>query len=241
MELLAASAPTHEVARCLASVRADLAADCSLALAAPAAGGSFVPGLWASPGAEAYTYAQPRECPAAGAAVALAKGSAAALAAAFSAHIYGAGKPVATTLSFSSGVVTASCAGGATFTYAITRLEGIDAADFGLAGHLRVLPATAGLSAGQYADSLSAACGAGRYGLILTDSIKLCPLCGAGTTGDGDACQACTAGSAKPGVGTGSCAACAPGSYAPDGSSDCLPCPQHTYAGAGGAKQCEPW
>ena len=242
MELLGASAPTHAIAKCLATARVQLAANCSLALAAPAAGGNFVPSLWVSPGAETYTYAQLRECPATGAPVALAKGSAAALAAAISAHVYGAGKPMTASLAFTAGKL-AVAADSHTFTYAITQLEGIEASDFGQAGNLMVLAdtAAAGLAPAQYAPSLTAACEAGRYGLILGDSLKLCPLAGAGSTADGSACQACAAGTAKAGVGAGSCAECAAGSYAPDGSSDCLPCPQHTYAGDSGAKQCDTW
>lgn len=248
MDLVAATSATHEVAKCLSSVKVSLDGDCKVSVTSTAAGGNFVPLLWAPSTAANYTYTQYMECPVDGEAVTPAAESAAARLAAiqtaFSNHIYGAGKPYTTTLTYSTGKVVAA-ADSQTFTYVITELTlAAVATDLGNAADLKVLTAAGadGLTDGtEYKTAFTQACSAGRYGFILNDNVKICPLCPAGTTGDGSACSACDAGTGKnAGVGATSCTQCDAGTYAAEGSSDCLPCPQHTYSAAG-AGQCTTW
>lgn len=240
MELVDASLATHDVAKCLSSVRVALDDGCAVSITSTSAGGNFVPALWTA--AASVTYQQYKECPVDGTAVAGGDSSATRLAAiqtAFSNHIYGAGKAYTTTLTYAAGQVTAA-ADSQTFTYVITELAGDVGTTLGDATNIKVLDSITGLPTDASEASITDACAAGRYGLILNDDIKICPVCPAGTTGDGNACSSCAAGTGKAAVGSGSCAACDAGTYAAEGSSDCLPCPQHTYSDAS-AGQCTQW
>ena len=147
-----------------------------------------------------------------------------------------------TSLTFTTGEAVL-VADSQTLRYVITELTAGFATDLGDAANIALFSAAGatGLSNGtEYQTIITAACAAGRYGLILEDSVKVCPVCSAGATGDGNACSSCDAGTSKAAVGSGSCAACDPGTYAASGSSDCLPCPQHTYSGSS-AGQCTQW
>lgn len=242
MELVSATAPTNEVAKCLSSVLVSLDAACAITLTSTAAGGNFVPALWTPAGAASLSYKQYTECPVDGAAVASTGGATstveqrqAALATAFSNHIYGAGKPVTTTLAFAAGKVTAT-SNSETFTYVITQASNAD-----LGAEVAVPTTTTGLNAGTFTASIITQCGNGRYGLILSTDIKVCPVCPAGTFGTDGSCESCAAGTGgAAGVGATSCSACDAGTYAAEGSSDCLPCPPQTYSGAS-ASQCTQW
>ncbi len=73
-------------------------------------------------------------------------------------------------------------------------------------------------------------CGSGRYGIVVSsettgDEVQICPMCPAGTTGNGDGCTACAAGSASSSVGASSCS---------------TSCTAGTYAQAGEASLCDP-
>lgn len=244
MELVGASSASHVLAKCLSSVHVALAADCAVSLTSSGAGGNFVPALWTPAAAAPYTYTEHKECPQEGAPVAPGAATAAArlaaIEAAFSSHIYGAGKAYPATLTYTAGKVVAA-ADSQAFTYVITEVAGGVGASLGDAANIKVLtdPAAAGLPEGTFTAAITTACGSGRYGLILDDSIQVCLMCHAGTGGDGS-CAPCDAGTAKAGVGAGSCTACQAGTYAATGSSDCIACPQHTYSGAG-ASQCIHW
>ena len=231
MDLVTTSSPTSEVSKCLSSVRVALSADCQVVVSAPSAGGSFVPALWAN--AAAPTYTQLKECPVtAGDAVPAASDSAsdvlAAIQTALNQHIYGSGKSSGLTgIAATAGVVSFTG-----YTYAVkastVSVTGVVVAD------------GTGLSDPQIAASVGVACTAGRFGVIVGD-IKLCPLCPAGTTGDGNGCTACDAGTASGTVGATTCATtCAAGTYSSDGYSNCLPCAAGTYrATSDPANQCK--
>ena len=243
MELVSTTAPTNAFAKCLSSVKVEVASNCDVTLTATAAGGNFVPSMWTPAAADTYSYKQYKECPVAGTAV-VGVDAAANLATAFANHIYGSTKAITTSLVYLAGKVTAS-ADSQTFTYIISELTAVGA-DLGDAINIVVLSngTAAGLTSGtEFNNDITATCTAseGRYGFILNDNIKVCALCPAGTTGDGYGCTACAAGTGKAsGVGATTCAACDAGTYAAEGSSDCLPCPQHTFSAAQ-AGQCTSW
>jgi len=71
-------------------------------------------------------------------------------------------------------------------------------------------------------------CGSGRYGIVVSsettgDEVQICPMCPAGTTGNGDGCTACAAGSASSSVGASSCStSCTAGTYAQAGEALCV-------------------
>ena len=237
------------MAKCLSSVRVTLATSCNVTLTSTAAGGNFVPALWTPAAAASVTYKQYMECPVDGAPVqptgAAGSDAAARLAAiesAFSNHIYGAGKPYTTALAYTAGKVVAT-ADSQTFTYVITELTPGVTTDLGDATNIKVVTSTtaAGLAAGTFAAGITTACGGGRYGIIIGNDLKLCPVCPAGTTGDGNSCDSCAAGTGKnAGVGATTCTDCDAGTYAAEGSSDCLPCPPQTFSDAK-AGQCTQW
>ncbi len=61
----------------------------------------------------------------------------------------------------------------------------------------------------------------GRYGIVMNDDFKLCPLCPAGTYSDeGNGCTSCEGGK-RSGVGATSCATCSKGTYAEGGEQRC--------------------
>lgn len=242
MELVSASLATHEVAKCLSSVQVALDGACAVAITSTAAGGNFVPALWTA--ADSYSYKQYKECPVDGTAVAPGADTAAArlvaIEVAFANHIYGAGKPYPTNITYTAGKVVAA-ADSQTFTYVITELAGGVGTTLGDATNIKVLDSITGLPTDASEALITDPCASGRYGLILNDNIKVCPVCPAGTTGDGSACSSCDAGTGKnSGVGATTCTSCDAGTYAAEGSSDCLPCPPQTYS-AGGAGQCTQW
>ena len=234
MDLVDATDKTTDVAKCLSSVRVTVAGNCDIAVSAPSAGGSFVTALWGS--ATQPTYTQLMECPSTSSLLTGANGGASAdnnfldaVQIALNQHIYGAsGKSSGLTgIAAADGVVTF---GTTAYIYAVkastVSVTGVVAAN------------GAGLDAPLIAASVGDACTAGRFGAIVGD-IKLCPLCPAGTTGDGSGCTACASGTTSGTVGVTICATtCAAGTYSGDGQSDCLPCPAGTYSSATGQSQC---
>ncbi len=236
-------ADTHEVAKCLSTVRVNVAGTCDVTINAPAAGGSFVDALWATSGQSTKTYKQYQECPVVtGTAVTPTGGAAAtptdmqaAILAALNAHVYSGAKSSGINgITYTAGVVAVT-AGTLTWTYAI-KASTVAAAE--IAAGVVVVPDGTNLAAAQFkSGDLGVSCGAGRFGVVVGD-IKLCPLCPAGTAGDGFGCTSCAAGSQSALGGT--CANCLAGSYANGGNSDCLPCPAGTYSGAA-AGECTEW
>ena len=227
-------ASTHEVAKCLSTVRVNVASTCAITINAPAAGGSFVDGLWATSGKA--TYAQYQECPVGtGASFTGGASTAADIQTALNAHVYSGAKSSGITgITYTAGAVAVTD-GTRTWTYAI-KASTVTASD--IDAGVVVLTDTANLAAGQFkTGDLGATCGAGRFGIVVGD-IKLCPLCPAGTVGNGYGCTSCAAGTQSALGGT--CADCAAGSYANGGNSDCLPCPAGTYSGAT-AGECTEW
>lgn len=89
---------------------------------------------------------------------------------------------------------------------------------------------------------LGDSCATGRFGIIVADEttgdeLKLCPLCPAGTSGNGNGCTACTKGTVASSIGATTCSGtCPKGEYAQEGEARngcCLPpfdrprCPEH--------------
>jgi hypothetical protein len=116
---------THPLAKCLASIKVNLASNCSVSLTPLSSGGSYVPGIWAD-ATGVDTYSKLRECPViTGTAVAgaeTAAGRVAALETAFENFVYGSDKVVSATLAFSAaGTVTVTTTGP--LTYAITKVS----------------------------------------------------------------------------------------------------------------------
>ena len=112
------------IAKCLASVKVNLASDCAISLTPLSSGGSYVAGIWA--GASGVdTYTKLRECPVttgtAVAGAADAAGRVAAMETAFENFVYGSGKAISASLAFSAaGVVTVTTTGP--LTYAIVKV-----------------------------------------------------------------------------------------------------------------------
>ena len=172
MELVNTDAPSHDIAKCLSSVKVAVAANCAITITATAAGGNFVPAMW-QPVDASLTYAQYAECPEVGTAVAPGAVTTAArlnaIQTAFGNHIYGSGKAYTTTLDYAAGKVTAT-ADTKTFTYVITEMTlAAVATDLNKFADIKVITSTAGLPAAAYKASITTACGAGRYGLIVSD------------------------------------------------------------------------
>lgn len=173
-------AASSDVAKCLSSVRFDVSnvdgdGACRVAITSTAAAGNFIDGLWQPTSVAPLAYQQYQECPTSRDAVIITPG-AGALNAAFSNYVYGAGKAISSTLDFSAGKVTVT-AGGATFAYAITEKTGLTAAQADLGAptnaDLAVIASTTGLAAGQFKASIATKCDAGRYGLVVRNTIKL--------------------------------------------------------------------
>ena len=117
---------THPLAKCLASIKVNLASNCSVSLTPLSSGGSYVPGIWAD-AVGVDTYTEMRECPVttstriAGAADAA--GRVAAMGTAFQNFVYSSAKPIAATLAFSApGVVTVTI-DSKPLAYAITKVR----------------------------------------------------------------------------------------------------------------------
>ena len=114
------------LAKCLASVKVNLADDCSVSLTPLSSGGSYVPGIWADYTGVA-TYTVLRECPVTtGAAVDggdQPTDQVAAMETAFENFVYGSGKPIAATLAFSAAGVVTVTIGATPLTYAITKVR----------------------------------------------------------------------------------------------------------------------
>lgn len=217
------------VSRCLSSAVFSVDADCKYSIVAPASDGSIVTTSWSTAGSDMYT--EIKQCPA----VSSAKVSSLYLA--LEGYVFGfnaAGTAPLLPLGIwditfpSPGKVVVTADAGAVHVYAIRSATGNTAAFH--ASNAIVSNGT-GLADGtefRPAPQRGLPCAAGRYGLIV-GSIKLCPLCPAGTTGtSGNSCKACPAGTNYGRVGwSGSCATCAPGTYAPEGGcqSMCHACP----------------
>lgn len=95
-------------------------------------------------------------------------------------------------------------------------------------GDVASLKTAGSIPAAATKDVIGDSCAAGRYGIVVTDEttgdeLKLCPLCPAGTYGDGDGCTACAAGTYSGIVGTdAACTSnCPAGEYAPEGKAAC--------------------
>ncbi|PRW59245.1 von Willebrand factor type EGF andpentraxin domain-containing 1 Flags: Precursor [Chlorella sorokiniana] len=232
-----------DIAKCLSTATVSIDVDCKISLAA-ATDNAFVPALWSS---DSGSYKQFKLCPSASSTAVFDSNSAKSIALALNGYVYGFS---GTTPLKSSGVTAVAFpeAGKVVVTIATKELVYAiqSATTSGDIDTNAVVSAGAGLTATteyQDADNMGEACAAGRYGLIV-GSIKLCPLCPAGTSGDGNGCTACSAGYAYGSVGLDSAAnigagcdaagnQCAAGYYAQEGSSNCLPCPLHTYSAAG--------
>lgn len=224
-----ASLNSNEIAKCLSSLTINLDADCNVNIAAPAADNSFIDAMWSS---DSGSYKQMKLCPLASPKIALGADVAdyqAAILKALNSYAYGLkadnsiAKTSGATIAYGPGVVTVTI-GGNTLVYAIRDATAATASKIGDSTNLVAATAaglaTAGLSEGtSYRNSTNVGqdCPSGSYGLPL-DDFKLCPLCPAGTVGDGNGCTACSAGSASAVVGfNGTCSACLAGTYAADG------------------------
>ena len=130
---------TAPIAKCLASVKVNLATDCAVSLTPLSSGGSYVASIWAD-AAGVDTYTDLRECPVttgatvAGAAVAADR--VAAIKTAFANFVYGSARPIAVSqLVFSAAGVVTVTIGTTPLTYAITKV--------GWCGHLQLAHAIA--------------------------------------------------------------------------------------------------
>lgn len=242
MDLVSAASSTDELAKCLSSVKVSLNSGCNVTITSLAAGGSFVDAIWSSD--SAATYKRYQECPTNGAVTVPSAtdgpGVAAAIETALEKHIYGGKKDTAiASIAYAAGGKVTITRSGA-YIYAITYVEdafnatniGEDAADIVVADGTGLT-----LDTHYIAEDLSATCGAGKYGIVLADTIKVCPLCPAGTSGDGFGCTSCEAGQ-KSDVGAATCSDCLTGTYANGGNSDCLPCPTGTYSNTNKTSEC---
>lgn len=248
MDVTGTGADSHEVATCLTSVKVTVAGSgCVVTLDSSAAGSVYLPALWATQ----TNYAQYQECPATSAEAAKGAGTAdtaagahAGVLSAINKFAYQGLKDFSlASIVVANGIITVQdVAGGSPalkFVYAVKEstvagVPAITSADL------------SGLSSDAQEANLGDSCATGRYGIVVSseitsDEFKLCPLCPAGTYGDGDGCTACAAGSASAIVGkTSACTACgSKGTYAQEGSSVCLPCPTGTYQDQTGQSECK--
>lgn len=252
MELVGYSsgAASHDIAKCLSSVKVSLDLNCKVSLAAGASDNSYVKSIW---GNDNSLYPQLQLCPAASTTAAYKTDTKTSIVLAFDAYIYGlntagdtANKPsgVSAIAYTANGVVTLTVTGSSagTLTYAIRAVTNgdfendvdsavvvTDGTGLTLATHYKADVADPD-SDPETDDSvyLGDACGAGRYALLITDTIKLCPLCPAGTHGDGNGCMACAAGKASGSVGVATpanladaCTECGSGLFAQQGEKRC--------------------
>lgn len=244
MELVGASGvESHDLAKCLASATISISSTCAITIAAGATDNSFVPALWSS---DSASYEQWKLCPAESpAAVTASTADSAdvvdAIELALNGYIYGFNNNTAPTAALkSSGVTTVSFAAAGKVTVAVTGGSLVYAirATTGTTTNFHLNNAVVSAGAGFAAnteykaeDDAGDACEAGRYGMLV-GSIKLCPLCPAGTYGDGNGCTACAAGKASAAVGIRTDAAtpvtacpttCGAGKYAQEGGMGTLP------------------
>ena len=116
----------HPLAKCLASVKVNLAGDCSVSLTPLSSGGSYVPGIWAD-AVGVDTYTELRECPVTTsspiAGAANAAGRVAAMGTAFQNFVYGSAKPIAANLAFPAPGLVSVTIDSKPLTYAITKVR----------------------------------------------------------------------------------------------------------------------
>lgn len=236
---MSATPTNHELAKCLSSVTVTYdTTTTKYTLSTAATDNAFVPSMWSG---DANSYQQFMLCPSESSA------AASSLLLALNGYIYGFSS--ADTPKKASGVKT----DGVTFpTRGVVQVD-VGAAE-GTDKLIYVIRATTGdttaidaenavvfdgtadgtnaIDAAYAAywkdnDNIGQACGAGRYGLLLdlAVDIKLCPLCPAGSTGDGNGCTACAAGKASSVVGqttaNGCGTTCGAGFYAQEGERQC--------------------
>ena len=219
----------HELAKCLSSAIVSIDVDCKVSINATATDNSFVQALWSS---DAGSYKQLKLCPATSAKAVFDTDAAKSLALAFNGYIYGFNSATPPAALKESGVtgVTFPAAGrmvvafgtSDTLTYAIRAKSATTSAIHATNAVVVTDGTTSGFDTTEFksADDAGLDCDAGRYGMLVGD-IKLCPLCPAGTTGDGNGCTACPAGKASDAVGvtdtTGCTAVCHQGYFSQTG------------------------
>ena len=238
-----------DIAKCLSTVRVNVADSCAITIAAPAAGGSFVDALWttSTPEGADRTYSQYRECPTATSTPVLPITTPVPdIMTALNSYIYGGLRSSnLTSIALPAPGKVVITRGAATWAYAIRVSSGITAAQI---DNHAVVSAGATLTLDtHFKIDLAAACPATRFGVVV-GNIKLCPLCPAGSLGNGYGCTPCAAGTQSALGGT--CVPCAPGTYAGAGvavsptatptNNKCLPCPAGTYSGVA-AGECTEW
>lgn len=231
MELVgAANLVQHEIAQCLSSATVSIDGDCKISISAPASDNAFVPAMWSS---DSGSYKQFKLCPTSSSKAVSDSSVAESIQLALNGYIYGfdgSDVPLKTSgvgaVAFAAAGKVTVAVGGDSLVYAIRATTGTTT-DFD--GTKAVVSTGTGLDSTEFkaADDVGVACEAGRYGVPL-GSIKLCPLCPAGTTGDGEGCQACSAGYASGAVGLAtSCDdpanLCDAGTYAQEGEAHPLP------------------
>ena len=241
MELVKADAGVtgNELATCLSSLTINVNADCKVYIGAPAADNSFLQSLWSS---DSGAYTQFKLCPLTGPEIALsatddATENKAAILLALNSYAYGlngavAAKTSGATIAYANGVLNVTIGSTGSLVYAIRDATADTVSKLNVATLVVADPtnlAAAGLAEGtefRNADNIGEDCTAGHYGLLIGESVKLCPLCPAGTHGDGNGCTACAAGKASANVGVATNAGtpaascpttCAAGFYAQEG------------------------
>ena len=303
MELVdaASNLVSNEVAKCLPSATVGVDASCNVYITTTASDNAYVESMWTTTAAGIDTYKEFKLCPAASTANVTAANDAgvpAAFLLALNSYVYGLNSARdaalknsgygAITFSHTGRVVVRYSTGPDTLVYAIRAITGTPATAFG--SNAAVVTGSTGFGTGQVVTTdLGLQCDLGRYGLQISNSVKLCAVCPAGTTGvNGFSCKACAAGSASSSVlFSGTCTQCPAGTYAPEGkcqhcpcawlaaahhcswhagspcccrccslaalphhhgthrrpaagSSNCLPCPTHTYSAANKG-ECTAW
>lgn len=207
----ASALKNNEIATCLSSLTINLDTDCGVTIGAPAADNSFLQSQWTSDGSATKLY---KLCPASSP---TAPGATqASILKALNSYAYGVDKDTGDILKTSDAVLDYSKDGVLKVTFG----TGTDALIYAvraattatvnkLASNLVVANPTnlaaAGLAESTEflnADNIGLDCPAGTYGLPIGETVKLCPLCPAGTfSDDGNGCRACSAGFAYGSVG----------------------------------------
>lgn len=240
MELVdaASNLVSNEVAKCLPSATVGVDASCNVYITTTASDNAYVESMWTTTAAGIDTYKEFKLCPAASTANVTAANDAdvpAAFLLALNSYVYGLNSARDTALKSSNyGAITFThpgrvvirySTGPDTLVYAIRAITGTPATAFG--ADAVIVTTSTGFGAGQVNTThLGLPCDAGRYGLQISNSVKLCAVCPAGTTGVGGfSCKACAAGSASSSVlFSGTCTQCSAGTYAPEGKCRHNPC-----------------
>ncbi|KAL4447462.1 hypothetical protein ABPG75_004681 [Micractinium tetrahymenae] len=259
LDLVRSSSLTDALGRCLTSFQVNLHSNCKVSLTPLNVAGNYVPAIWT--GNPAKTYAKYVECPLVeGVKVTPATSSAAniraALVKAFEGHVYGftaggaARAPLTlSALAFANGSVmlTRAAPASTALEYAVTEValplpSQVDAS-LAVVSACSQLPSPASTCLdGSVLGGVANLCPAGRYGIQMSDDLKVCALCPAGSYSDtGYGCTSCDAGTVSD-LGAASCTTnCGPGKFATGGSSTCLPCPPSTFSDGPANGLCSTW